>query len=79
MQAMILASTPEERGKYLDQLLPLQKKDFIGLYREMEGYPVTIRLLDPPLHEFLPKREHLMVEIVRLELTNGSPTEIEEK
>ncbi len=79
MQAMILASTPEERGKYLDQLLPLQKKDFIGLYREMEGYPVTIRLLDPPLHEFLPKREHLMVEIVRLELTNGSPTQIEEK
>ncbi len=79
MQAMILASTPEERGKYLNQLLPLQKKDFIGLYREMKGYPVTIRLLDPPLHEFLPKREHLMVEIVRLELTNGSPTEIEEK
>jgi pyruvate,orthophosphate dikinase len=79
MQAMILASTPEEREEYLDQLLPLQKKDFIGLYREMKGYPVTIRLLDPPLHEFLPKREHLMVEIVRLELTNGSATEIEEK
>ena len=54
MQKMILARTTEEREKYLDQLLPLQKQDFIGLYREMEGFPVTIRLLDPPLHEFLP-------------------------
>jgi hypothetical protein len=54
MQKMILARTKEEREKFLDQLLPLQKKDFIGLYREMAGYPVTIRLLDPPLHEFLP-------------------------
>jgi len=79
MQAMILASTPEEREKYLAQLLPLQKEDFIGLYREMKGFPVTIRLLDPPLHEFLPKREHLMVEITRLELTNGDPAEIAEK
>jgi pyruvate,orthophosphate dikinase len=69
MQKMILARTKEEREKFLDQLLPLQKKDFIGLYREMAGYPVTIRLLDPPLHEFLPKREELMVEIAQLELT----------
>ena len=52
---------------YLDQLLPPQKQDFIGLYREMKGFPVTIRLLDPPLHEFLPKREDLMVEIAQLE------------
>ena len=52
MQKMILARTKEEREKYLDQLLPLQKQDFIGLYREMQGFPVTIRLLDPPLHEF---------------------------
>ena len=65
MQKMILARTKEEREKYLDQLLPLQKQDFIGLYREMEGFPVTIRLLDPPLHEFLPKREDLMVEIAQ--------------
>ena len=63
MQAMIMASSQGEREKYLEQLLPLQKKDFIGLYREMKGYPVTIRLLDPPLHEFLPKREQLMVDI----------------
>jgi pyruvate,orthophosphate dikinase len=79
MQKMILASTPEDRERYLVQLLPLQKQDFIGLYREMKGYPVTIRLLDPPLHEFLPKREELMVEIARLELTGGDGPTIEEK
>jgi pyruvate,orthophosphate dikinase len=79
MQKMILSRTREERERYLDQLLPLQKSDFLGLYREMQGYPVTIRLLDPPLHEFLPKREELMVEIARLELTNGSARELEEK
>jgi pyruvate, orthophosphate dikinase len=79
MQKMILARTTEEREKYLDQLLPLQKQDFIGLYREMEGFPVTIRLLDPPLHEFLPKREELMVEIARLELTGADGAKLEEK
>ncbi|MGH7164390.1 MAG: putative PEP-binding protein, partial [Nitrospiraceae bacterium] len=79
MQRMILARTREDRERYLEQLLPLQKQDFIGLYREMKGFPVTIRLLDPPLHEFLPKREELMVEIARLELTGGEPAMIEEK
>lgn len=79
MQAMIMASTKREREKYLEQLLPLQKKDFIGLYREMKGYPVTIRLLDPPLHEFLPKREQLMVDIARAEAIDGNPAEIDEK
>ncbi|MCP9439218.1 MAG: pyruvate, phosphate dikinase [Nitrospira sp.] len=79
MQKMILARTKEEREKYLDQLLPLQRQDFIGLYREMEGYPVTIRLLDPPLHEFLPKREELMVEIAQLELTGKDGAALEEK
>src|SRR5437899_251513 len=78
MQKMILARTKEEREKFLDQLLPLQKKDFIGLYREMAGYPVTIRLLDPPLHEFLPKREDLMVEIAQLELTGRDGARLEE-
>ena len=73
MQQMILASSREDREKYLEKLLPLQKQDFIGLYREMQGYPVTIRLLDPPLHEFLPKREELMVDLARLEATNGNP------
>ncbi len=79
MQKMILARKREEREMYLEQLLPLQKQDFIGLYREMKGFPVTIRLLDPPLHEFLPKREELMVEIAQLELTSGGPTVLEEK
>ncbi|MGH7208600.1 MAG: pyruvate, phosphate dikinase, partial [Nitrospiraceae bacterium] len=79
MQHMILARTREERERYLAQLLPLQKQDFIGLYREMKGFPVTIRLLDPPLHEFLPKREELMVEIARLELIGGNPALVEEK
>ena len=79
MQKMILARTKEEREKYLDQLLPLQKQDFIGLYREMRGYPVTIRLLDPPLHEFLPKREELMVEIAQLELTGKDAALLNEK
>ncbi|MEW6246227.1 MAG: pyruvate, phosphate dikinase [Nitrospirota bacterium] len=79
MQRMILARSREERERYLEQLLPLQKQDFIGLYREMKGYPVTIRLLDPPLHEFLPHREELMVEIARLELTGGDPGVIDEK
>ena len=72
MQQMILASSRENREQFLNQLLPLQKQDFIGLYREMKGFPVTIRLLDPPLHEFLPKREHLMVDLARLEVTGSS-------
>jgi len=79
MQRMILASTREERELYLEQLLPLQKQDFIGLYREMEDFPVTIRLLDPPLHEFLPKREDLMVEIARMELTGEAAATLEQK
>jgi len=79
MQQMILASSRENREQFLNQLLPLQKQDFIGLYREMKGFPVTIRLLDPPLHEFLPKREHLMVDLARLEVTGGDPQEIQQK
>ncbi len=79
MQKMILARTKEEREKYLGQLLPLQKQDFVGLYREMQGFPVTIRLLDPPLHEFLPKREELMVEIAQLELTGCDRARLQEK
>ena len=79
MQAMILASSRTEREQYLNQLLPLQKQDFMGLYREMKGYPVTIRLLDPPLHEFLPKREQLMVEIGRADAMNVDSPDIQEK
>jgi len=61
----------------LDELLPFQKADFLGLFREMEGLPVTIRTLDPPLHEFLPRREQLMVEISVLEHREAPFEEIE--
>ncbi|MBI2820365.1 MAG: pyruvate, phosphate dikinase [Acidobacteria bacterium] len=70
MQAMILADNEKDRRKALAKLLPMQRKDFVGLFRVMEGLPVIIRLLDPPLHEFLPKREELMVEIALLKQNN---------
>ncbi|MDZ4196735.1 MAG: putative PEP-binding protein, partial [Candidatus Izemoplasmatales bacterium] len=57
MREMIVAKTLEERQNALAKLLPMQRQDFIGLYEEMHGYPVTIRYLDPPLHEFLPTAE----------------------
>jgi pyruvate,orthophosphate dikinase len=63
----------------LSKLLPFQRSDFEGLFRAMDGLPVTIRLLDPPLHEFLPKREDLMVEVAVLKATGGSKSEIEDK
>lgn len=55
VQEMILSETEVERKKALNKLLPMQRQDFIGIFQAMQGYPVTIRLLDPPLHEFLPK------------------------
>ena len=58
----------KERRAALSKLLPMQRKDFAGLFKAMDGYPVTIRTLDPPLHEFLPKREQLMVEVAKLEV-----------
>jgi pyruvate,orthophosphate dikinase len=66
MQAMILARDVKSRTKALQKLLPMQRKDFIGLFQAMDGLPVVIRTLDPPLHEFLPKREDLMVDLARL-------------
>ena len=65
MRAMIMAETDAGRGAALDELLPLQQSDFEGLFEAMVGWPVTIRLLDPPLHEFLPDRFELHEEIVR--------------
>jgi pyruvate,orthophosphate dikinase len=61
------AKYEKERRAALAKLLPMQRKDFFGLFKAMNGLPVTIRTLDPPLHEFLPKREELMVEIATLE------------
>jgi pyruvate,orthophosphate dikinase len=66
MQAMILARDEKTRRKALAKLLPMQRKDFAGLFTAMDGFPVVIRTLDPPLHEFLPKREDLMVDLARL-------------
>jgi len=66
VQAMILARDEKSRVKSLQKLLPMQRKDFAGLFEAMDGFPVVIRTLDPPLHEFLPKRENLMVDIVKL-------------
>ena len=66
MQAMILSNDEKSRKTALQKLLPMQRKDFIGLFEAMEGLPVIIRTLDPPLHEFLPKRENLMVDLARL-------------
>ena len=57
VREMIVSKTTEERKKALKKLLPMQKKDFIGLYKAMQGKPVTIRFLDPPLHEFLPHED----------------------
>ena len=76
MQRVILARTEADRRAALDELLPLQRDDFVGVFTAMRGEPVTIRLVDPPLHEFLPKREELMVEIAQLEVTRGGKSRL---
>ncbi|MDI6851187.1 MAG: pyruvate, phosphate dikinase [bacterium] len=65
MQEMILAKTKEERERALAKLLPMQREDFKGIFKAMDGFPVTIRLLDPPLHEFVPKTKEQMEELSR--------------
>ncbi|MEW6623555.1 MAG: pyruvate, phosphate dikinase [Bacillota bacterium] len=79
MQKMILASTLEERTAALEGLLPIQQSDFYGILKAMQGYPVTIRLLDPPLHEFLPDKEELLEELVKMRCMGASPSAIKEK
>lgn len=64
VQKMILADNREERIHYLKQIRPLQERDFVAIFRAMKGFPVTIRLLDPPLHEFLPREDVLQEDIV---------------
>jgi pyruvate,orthophosphate dikinase len=68
MREMILADGVGAREKALEQLLPLQRGDFVGIFREMAGFPVTIRLLDPPLHEFLPNVDELLGELSELKM-----------
>src|SRR6202011_1031287 len=69
MREMILADGTGAREKALDKLLPLQRNDFVGIFREMAGLPVTIRLLDPPLHEFLPNMTDLLGELAELKMS----------
>jgi pyruvate,orthophosphate dikinase len=75
MRAMIMAESEEDRRKALSALLPLQQKDFEGLFYEMSGLPVTIRLLDPPLHEFLPQAEEVAQEVERARLEESDDLE----
>ena len=79
VQSMIMSGTPEARAEALEQLLPFQRNDFSGILEAMQGYPVTIRLLDPPLHEFLPSLETLLVRTTELRLREGeqSPAYLE--
>ncbi len=80
VQEMILAKTSSERQAALDKLLPFQKADFKGIFEAMQGLPVTIRTLDPPLHEFLPDRQELTDEIAKLKAQEDTdPALIEEK
>ncbi len=79
VQEMILAKNSTERQAALDRLLPFQKSDFKGIFQVMQGLPVTIRTLDPPLHEFLPDREELTDQIAKLKTKEADPAEIEEK
>lgn len=79
VQEMILAETKEEREAALKRLLPMQRGDFEQILRAMEGFPVTIRLLDPPLHEFLPNLEDLLVEVACTRQRGGEEKELREK
>ena len=65
IREMIVSTTPEQRAKALEKILPMQRSDFEGLYREMKGYPVTIRFLDPPLHEFVPHDDDAIADLAK--------------
>jgi pyruvate, orthophosphate dikinase len=79
VQSMILAESYEERKAALEKLLPMQQGDFEGIFEAMQGFPVTIRLLDPPLHEFLPNKEELLVEVTKLQILQPESKELREK
>jgi len=79
VQQMILAETLEQRQEALTHLLPMQEEDFYGILKAMEGYPVCIRLLDPPLHEFLPSLEDLLIETTELRVRGNDPRLLLEK
>ncbi|MGH7697762.1 MAG: pyruvate, phosphate dikinase, partial [Candidatus Dormibacteria bacterium] len=73
VQAMILAQDERERRRQLQRLLPYQRQDFVGILEAMQGLPVIIRLIDPPLHEFLPSHDLLLEEVARLRATKKAP------
>ncbi|MFN4032912.1 MAG: pyruvate, phosphate dikinase [Fimbriimonadales bacterium] len=79
MQEMILAKTEKERREALGRLLPFQRQDFFEIFEVMRGLPVTIRLIDPPLHEFLPRYEDLIREVAQLEITAPDSDALAEK
>ena len=66
VREMILANSAERRRHALDQILPMQRQDFVEIFKIMSGLPVTIRLLDPPLHEFLPHDEEELAEVAKV-------------
>ncbi len=78
VQEMILAETLEERQAAIDRLLPIQRADFKGIFKAMRGLPVTVRLMDPPLHEFLPTAAQLELEIAHLHHLRDSLKALEE-
>ncbi len=78
VQEMILAETPEDRQSALDRLLPIQRADFTGIFKAMKGLPVTVRLLDPPMHEFLPTAAQLELEIAHLHQLRDTIKALEE-
>ena len=79
VQAMILAEDDAAREEALARLLPLQREDFVGIFKAMKGYPVTVRLIDPPLHEFLPSLEELLVETTEMRVKGETGPAYEEK
>ncbi len=79
VREMILAETDEERKVALDKLLPVQRSDFEGIFKAMRGLPVNIRLLDPPLHEFLPNYCDLNVDLVKMQYENAPQSKIRQK
>jgi pyruvate,orthophosphate dikinase len=79
VQRMILAKSKQERQNALNLLLPFQRSDFDGLFRAMDGLPVTIRLIDPPMHEFLPSLTSLLVEVTELRVRGDNPGLLNEK
>jgi pyruvate,orthophosphate dikinase len=79
VQQMILAKSDEVRDEALNKLLPFQRSDFEGLFRAMDGLPVIVRLIDPPLHEFLPSHEQLLVEVTELRVKGGKSKALKEK